>query len=227
MLLQNYNDVPSIGEKFERFIQDTRFPCVMAKAAIAKEQLLAFTAGHMACPAHDDAILQFLYGCVDKYQSGHNGYTSAVVFFTEPTQLAEALFETLFWQRLQALSDLDAKKYPYDSRVSADPSSPDFSFSLKGEAFYVIGLHPASSRKARQFVYPALVFNPHGQFESLKAMHKYENIKKVTRKRDTLFSGSVNPMLEDFGKRSEVSQYTGKLYNEEWKCPLHIKHLAQ
>ena len=49
------------------------------------------------------------------------------------------------------LQILDAENYNYDDRVEADPSSAKFSFSIKEEAFYIIGLHAASSRQARQF----------------------------------------------------------------------------
>jgi FPC/CPF motif-containing protein YcgG len=105
-----------------------------------------------------------------------------------------------------------------------DVSSPQFSFSLCSEAFYIIGLHPASNRKARQFSHPALVFNPHAQFELLRHGMKYEPMKLAVRKRDTSYSGSVNPMLQDFGTQSEVSQYSGRIYDKGWSCPLKINH---
>ncbi len=105
-----------------------------------------------------------------------------------------------------------------------NPSAPEFSFSLKEEAFFIIGLHPASSRPARQFKYPALVFNPHLQFEQLREANKYQSIKYAVRKRDIAYSGSINPMLTDFGEASEVYQYSGRKYDEQWQCPLKIKH---
>ena len=134
------------------------------------------------------------------------------------------MFDELLWQRLQALEILDAENYSYDNRVESDPSSSSFSFSIKEEAFYIIGLHPASSRQARQFKYPALVFNPHAQFEQLRSTTKYEVMKNTVRKRDIALSGSVNPMLQDFGESSEVFQYSGRKYDETWQCPLKITH---
>jgi hypothetical protein len=125
---------------------------------------------------------------------------------------------------LQALSNLDAKINAYDSRVSKNPVSSEFSFSIKGEAFYIIGLHPLSSRLSRQFKYPTLVFNPHDQFESLRQNGKYNSMKSVVRKRDVALSGTINPMLKDFGIVSEVFQYSGKQYEDSWKCPLKINH---
>ena len=100
-----------------------------------------------------------------------------------------------------------------------DPAAVEFSFSLKEEAFYLIGLHPGSSRSARRFSYPAIVFNPHTQFERLRELNKYETMKQFIRNRDIRYSGSVNPMLADFGETSEAVQYTGRQYDQDWKCP--------
>ena len=137
------------------------------------------------------------------------------------------MFDTLLWQRLQALEILDAENYKYDNRVEANPASAKFSFSIKEEAFYVIGLHSKSSRQARRFIHPTLVFNPHAQFEQLRASLKYEAMKNTVRKRDIAFSGSVNPMLQDFGESSEVFQYSGRNYDDKWKCPLKITHATK
>ena len=75
-----------------------------------------------------------------------------------------------------------------------------------------------------QFKYPALVFNPHAQFEKLRSTAKYEVMKNTVRKRDIALSGSVNPMLQDFGESSEVYQYSGRKYDADWQCPLKITH---
>lgn len=218
---------PSPAAALAAFIGNENFPCLMAKSALNSARLQCLTVQHMACPAHDAAILNFLYQFIDEYKQHQHGYYSAAIIFEQPLSIAEDLFEQLLWQRLQALADMDALHYGYDARVSANPMDKNFSFSLKEEAFYVIGMHPGNSRKARQFSHPALIFNPHAQFESLREENKYERIKDLIRKRDIHLSGSVNPMLADFGKASEAMQYSGRQYNEQWKCPLHIKHPQQ
>ena len=210
---------------YKEYIAAKEFPCVAAKAAFAKEQIQCMVATHMACPKDDHAILQFLYSFVDHYRQSDEMYHSAAIIFEQPTALTEEAFDDFLWQRLQSLSAMDAARFPYDGRVDGDPASPNFSYSLKEEAFFIIGLHPGSSRAARQFSYPTLVFNPHGQFEQLKETAKYQNLKNVVRKRDMAYSGSVNPMLEDFGAASEVYQYSGRRYDNQWQCPLKINHV--
>lgn len=217
-------DQTDIAKAFLDFLNDKDFPCIAAKAALSENRIRMLVAGHLACP-HDDArILQFLYEFVDVFRRSGDLYHSAVVLFKEPRHCDEKMFDTLLWKRLQSISDLDALHHRWDSRVHQDATSPDFSFSIKEEAFYVIGLHVNSSRKARQFTYPALVFNPHEQFQKLRATNKYIPMRQAVRKRDLKFSGSINPMLADFGESSEVFQYSGVQYDNAWKCPFVAKH---
>lgn len=228
MLPQNFDTNPSasksiIIDSFLGFLRDKTFPCVSARAAVANKKIECIVVDHIGCPKDDRSILDFLYAFVDAYRKSKDVFSSAAVIFEGPLQLTEELFDQLLWKRLQALSNMDSENYAYDQRVDADPGSANFSFSIKEEAFFIIGMHPASSRAARQLMYPALVFNPHAQFEDLKQKNKYEAIKNITRKRDTAYSGSVNPMLDDFGRSSEAKQYSGRVYNEEWKCPFTYK----
>lgn len=215
----------SIIEDYFEYINAREFSCVAAKAALSKGQIKCMVATHIACLKDDLAILQFLYSFIDDYRHSGEMYHSAAVIFQQPTSLKEDVFDDFLWQRLQSLSSLDAANFRYDARVDFNPSSPNFSFSLKEEAFFIIGLHPESSRPTRQFKYPTLVFNPHRQFEQLRETTKYQSLQHVVRKRDIAFSGSVNPMLEDFGNASEVYQYSGRRYDEQWQCPLKINHV--
>jgi FPC/CPF motif-containing protein YcgG len=117
---------------------------------------------------------------------------------------------------------MDSKQFGWDTRVNSDPSSSDFSFSLGEEAFFIVGLHPNSLRKARQFESPLLMFNLHDQFERMRESGTFESFQKQIRKNDLAFSGSLNPNLDDFGMDSEARQYSGKKVDEEWRCPLKV-----
>jgi FPC/CPF motif-containing protein YcgG len=133
--------------------------------------------------------------------------------------LDEEAFERALWARLQALHELDRRRYEWSGESSCDPRASDFSFSLGGRAFYLVGMHPRSSRKARRLPTPALVLNLHAQFETLRAQGVYETMRRLIRRRDLAFSGSVNPMLADFGQASEAAQYSGRLVPPDWVCP--------
>lgn len=209
---------------FERFIRDKHYPCVAARAALSRGNTPCFIATDMRTADDDKHILRFLYNFISDFRKKEVVLQSAAVIFKSPERITEEAYEQYFWQRLQALAQLDAVQFGYDPRVSADPLHPNFSFSLAREAFFIIGLHAANARPARQFSYPAIIFNPHVQFDHLRKAGQYEKMKSIVRKRDKRYSGSVNPMLRDFGEASEAMQYTGREYNEQWGCPLHITH---
>lgn len=209
-----------IIEEYVQHLNAREFPCVAARAAISRQQMKCMVAGHMACPKDDMAILAFLYDFVDEYRNNKTIFHSASVIFTAPGDVDEKMFDSLLWSKLQSLSNLDRRNFKHDTRVDDDPASPKFSFSIKEEAFFIIALHPNNSRKARRFKTPVLAFNPHAQFEQLRQTGGYEKMKSIVRKRDLAYSGSVNPMLRDFGNASEVYQYSGQQYDESWQCPL-------
>ena len=222
-MMQTENN--SYIQHYKSFLYRKEYPCIAAKAAIQKQQVRVFVADHMACPKDDRAILDFMYNFVDEYRSSEDFFHSAAVIFKAHEQMpSEEEFEGMLFQRLQSLNNIGSKEYAYDKRVSSDPTSKDFSFSIKEEAFYIIGLHPNSNRAARQFMYPTMVFNPHQQFEVLRNTHRYDKMKKIVRKLDAAYSGSVNPMLQDFGSSPEVFQYSGRKLDNSWKCPLNINN---
>ncbi len=214
----------SLINEFKEYISSKSFPCIGAKTSLAKNRLHCMVAGNIACPTYDNNIIVFLYQVVDNLRKADNNFYSAAIIFTGPDNITENLFEHFLWQRLQALSNIDALQYSYDKRVSQDATSPDFSFSLKEEAFFIVGMHPNNSRVARRFKYPVLIFNPHAQFIEMKATNKYAPMQRVVRKRDIALSGTINPMLNNFGKASEILQYSGKNYTLPHKCPLQINH---
>lgn len=214
----------SLANELSRMIERSDYPCIGAKAVVAKQQLYTFTASDIRCPDNDQAIANFLYDFVDLFRMARPTLCSAAVIFENPEVLTEEDFELYLWKRLQALADLDASNYACDLRVSGDPTAANFSFSIKAEALYVIGLHPASSRKARQFSRSAIVFNPHVQFEWLRSRGKFDAMKQSVRQRDLAYAGTINPMLSDFGVTSEAIQYSGLQHENNWKCPFNARH---
>lgn len=214
----------NIVADFESFISDTNYPCVAARAAMSRGHVPCFIAADIESAEDDERILQFVYGFISEFRNAKRSLYSAAVIFKEPENISEVAYETFFWQRLQALWNLDAAKFRYDAHVSAYPADRHFSFSLGEEAFFIIGLYPNSPRASRRFKYPAIIFNPHQQFNSLREAGQYEKMKNIVRSRDKHYSGSINPMLRDFGDASEAMQYTGRQYDAQWTCPLHTRH---
>ena len=196
------------------------FPCVGAKAALAKGTLDVLAANRIDSAWDDLRIHDGLLRFAAAYREEPALYRSFAVVFEGPGDLDESAFESAVWHRIQSLSDKDVwRGQAYDARVSADPDSPHFSLSFGGEAFFVVGLHPQASRVARRFARPTMVFNLHDQFEQLRADGTYERMREKIMVRDEAVAGSRNPMLARHGETSEARQYSGRMVGEDWRCP--------
>ncbi|VTU19531.1 hypothetical protein RA8CHR_01948 [Variovorax sp. RA8] len=164
-----------------------------------------------------DALLAY----ANDFREPGSAPVSFVALF-ECEELEEREFERRLWQQLEAMHKVDrARGFDWDPTVGKDPEREDFSFSIGGRAYFVVGLHPGASRMARRAPMPCLVFNFHDQFETLKALGKYQSMQETIRKRDMALQGSVNPVLSRFGEASEARQYSGRVVGEGWKCPFH------
>ena len=157
---------------------------------------------------------------------------SASIYLTfwaifEPGTLSEDDFERAMWAELSALTSEESKDQDWRDPAHADPSSKEFRFSLEGSEFFVVGLHPQSSRLGRRFSRPALVFNVFEQFEELERQGAYGPMVAQNRIRDTRFQGSVNPMVAEHGDEWEAIQFSGKVSGPEWKCPFRFVKSAE
>ncbi|MCK0159158.1 YqcI/YcgG family protein [Muricauda sp. F6463D] len=216
----------TVRSAFEDFVIHGEHPCLMAQNIFKKDEVTLnayenFGTKRTAQFMFDD-IMEFL----EDYDFETNNFQTYIATFPLESIPTEKEFEQLLWQQLQSIHDIDT--FDWDPSVSSNPESDKFSFSIGGKAFYIVGLHPESSRKARQAPFPTLVFNLHWQFEQLRRMGAYQRIRDAIRERDKKLQNSINPMLKDFGTESECKQYSGKKVGKEWKCPFsHSRKLKK
>lgn len=208
----------------QRHVSAADFPCVGAKAAMARGTLHVLACSRMDSAWDDVRIHDGLVRFAAAYREDPSLFRSFAVVFDGPDDLDEAGFERALWARVQSLSDKDVwRGQSYDPRVSHDPEDPHFSLSFGGEAFFIVGLHPNASRPARRFARPALVFNLHDQFERLRADGRYESMREKIMVRDEAIAGSRNPMLARHGEASEARQYSGRAVGDAWRCPFSYR----
>lgn len=200
------------------------FPCVGAKAALAKGTLAVLACDRIDSAWDDLRIHDALLKWAEDYRRDPGLFRSFAVVFDGPDDLSEDEFERAMWKRAQSLSDKDVwRGQSYDASVSADPANPHFSLSFGGSAFFLVGLHPNASRPARRFDRPAIIFNLHDQFETLRAEGKYEGMREKILVRDEDLAGSRNPMLARHGDSSEARQYSGRIVGEDWRAPFEYR----
>lgn len=221
-MVRNEISFEKIDSAYKEYILGKDHPCIMAKSLFKMNRYNL----HVYNDMHDSVVLLHLLDDLRKYLADYDfestSFESFLAVFPNSSYANEREFENALWKSLQHLHNLDDS--PWDPSVSDDPDNPHFSFSLCGRAFYMVGLHPASSRIARQAPYTTLVFNLHHQFEKLREMGTYDAVKNTIRKNDELLQGSINPVLRDHGTETETRQYSGRNVEADWKCPFHTNN---
>ncbi len=215
------SELSNITTFLNEFIIDQDHPCIMAQSIVRANNYTLHVTDDILGDGNIREVMDLLSIYVAEVSADPKNFQSFIVAFRNDTILTESDFENLLWAFLNKLHENDT--VAWDSTVSADPKNPKFSFSLHGHAFYIVGLHPNSSRKARRFPHPIIVFNLHRQFEALREMGVYTEVRDRIRQRDKQRNGSVNNMLQDFGRSSEAKQYSGRQVDTHWKCPFSHK----
>jgi FPC/CPF motif-containing protein YcgG len=212
-----------VHNTFRALMLNEQFTCVGAKAAVRQGGYRFGFYPALASPASSAGLARDLFDFVQESSSFEGEFRTFVASFGGPLAPDEAAFEALLWTTLQQLHDVDAEHHHWDRKVAADTSDPQFSFSFAETAFFVVGLHAASSRATRRFAWPTLIFNPHAQFDRLKKEGRYQRFQQVIRAAEQGLQGDINPMLANFGDRSEASQYSGRQVGPDWRCPFHAR----
>ena len=214
-------------QKFAEMLMAPAFPCLGAKAAYNSGAYQICVYQDLADPRSAKLLARDLEVFQKSDMRKTSEYETFAAIFREPGDVTEEEFENLLWSQLQQVHDIDVRRHGWDSSVSSDPREPHFSFSFAGEALYVIGMHAHSSRLARRFSWPTLIFNPHAQFERLRHDGKWQQMRASIRKRDAALQGMTNPMLSDFGESSEARQYSGRVVDDDWRAPFQAARRAR
>src|SRR6476660_5036924 len=204
----------------ELMVTHAEFPCLGAKSVFRRGSVAHVVLDDMADPDVPAQLLERLQAFAAEIE-GEGGFHSFIATFRGPLPTSEAAFESSLFDLLQRLHDADDESWA--DGVGSDPNDPHFAFSAGGSAYFIVGLHPAASRVARRAPLPTLVFNPHGQFEELRAEGRFDGMRTTIRRRDENLQGSINPMVADHGDSTEALQYSGRRHPAGWEPPLDVK----
>lgn len=198
------------------------FACSLGKNAVANwryrisvYQSFDISVGQSVC----EDVWSFVNDQQREWPDPDDFSTLICIFVTLNIPRDELEFEERLWALLQSVHDFDKPVFKWDTRTESDPESADFSFSVGGQSFFIVGQHAHSSRFSRRFPYPVLAFNARHQFERLRVTGKFQKLQDVIRKQDMAIQGSINPSLTNYGDESESKQYSGRLVPADWACP--------
>jgi FPC/CPF motif-containing protein YcgG len=211
---------PVVMEQVKAYVMDPPFPCVGARSAFntGRTQFGSFGSLGKDQPDHLAALCDALAGFSGTYPEPCEAPVTFMALFDADVD-DEDDFERRLWCQLQLLHGMDRHDFAWAPGVSSDPAACDFSFSIAGRAFFIVGLHPHSSRISRRAPVPCLAFNFHDQFQLLRASGKFQKMQRSIRARDIALQGSPNPVLKSFGEASEARQYAGRSVSSDWHCP--------
>lgn len=218
-------EAEQIHSRFRSMIANEGYPCVGGKAAINRGSYQFGVYDKMGGEGATAGLSYDLYNfMLDHSENGFDSpFSSFVAAFSDTEIKSEMDFHGQLWNQLQLVHELDRQHHQWDSTVSSDISSPYFAFSFASQALFIVGLNPLSSRVARRFPWPVIVFNPHSQFRLMRELDTFSAMQTTIRKRDLALQGSLNPNLADFGTDSEAKQYSGMAATGDMVCPFKAK----
>jgi FPC/CPF motif-containing protein YcgG len=210
----------AMKEQFREHIMSKYFPCLNAKIAFRRNTFCFGFYDILASKDTTKLLWNHLIDFVNRqsdFWSNNEIFTTYVACFQTPRDIDEIVFERLLWKQLQLIHDEDVQNgMKWAQNYSDNPTDPNFGFSVGGRAFFIVGLHPNSSRKARRFQTPTITFNSLDQFANLRQLKMFNEVKQVTRNNDLLQNKSINPNLIINHQKSDAFEYSGKLIHEDW-----------
>lgn len=206
-------------QSFRDFIMQDNYPCVGARASVNSNNYCIGVFNSMLDYSSAEDLAFGLYEYILRAKQKNTLFLSFIAVFKNDSFKSELEFEESLWLLFSKLHDVNQQFFAWNPDVSSNPEDSDFSYSFGGEAFFAVGMHPKSTRRARKFPFPAIAFNLHSQFEELKSKNRFRIMKNAIRSNELEFQGSINPMLSDFGEDSEAKQYSGRRVKASWKCP--------
>jgi hypothetical protein len=209
-----------IEAAFRAFAGDAEYPCLAGRGVVRARRATVSVYGALGSLRSTRSLSRDLGHFLMAPARRDSPLRAFVAVFPARQPCDELAFEQALWRQLQLLHGRDRTR-TWDPSVGDDPDDARFAFSFAGRALFVIGLHAASSRVARRFQWPALVFNTHEQFDRLRATGHFDRLRAMVREREVALQGALNPNLADFGERSEARQYSGRRAEADWRCPFH------
>ncbi|MEH2408074.1 guanitoxin biosynthesis heme-dependent pre-guanitoxin N-hydroxylase GntA [Nostoc sp.] len=221
--------VTQVHAKFQAKIlhRTPPFTC-MGATSVFNQKNYRFSMYHDMCTKETTlALARNLFTFVTEQDAMNSNFTAFIAVFEKPISQNEHDFEKLVWTQLQMLYDEDRRYHDWDTNFSNDINNHKFSYSFAERSFFIIGMHPGSSRIARRFSYPLLVFNASRQFDHLVETNQFDNFVRIIRERDVALQGHINPNLPakyDYSRpeEAEVRQYSGRAVEKDWQCPLVV-----
>lgn len=213
-----------IHSQFRATILSPAFPCLGGAGAVRRGDYRFAVYDRLGSPEAIAACADDLVQFTQETPAGAHPVAVFVAAFDGPIIPTEEGFETALWEQLRGIHECDSGR-DLDGRAGgvhrplSETEKDDPGFVFCDREFFVVGLHPASSRWARRFAWPTLVFNALTHSEELQRAGKYGRMQEKTLARDLRLQGTENPSLPF----SQVAQFSGRKVDADWECPVELE----
>ncbi|MFB7258682.1 guanitoxin biosynthesis heme-dependent pre-guanitoxin N-hydroxylase GntA [Streptomyces nojiriensis] len=208
-------------EEFRSLVLGGTFPCLGGASALRRGQYRFGWYPRLGSAEAVSTCAESLTRFVTEFPERSHPVAVHVAVFDGPGELGDEDFEALLWHQLRGMRLADETGGCARRATSAEQGGnamedPGFFFGCRN--FFVVGMHPGASRKARTFPWPALVFNALSHMGPLQQAGSYTSMQDKIRSRDRRLQGSVNPSLF----RPRIAQFSGRAVTPDWKCPVDM-----
>ena len=137
----------TVDLEIKRLLHHKTYPCIAALQSYTRKDYCLKVYENFGGALHRPDLRTDLLKYIEEYERNLSPYFTFWAVFKDVSNLSEDQFENSMRREMASL--------PID-----------------GRHFFVVGLHPASSRLSRRFPWPALVLYTFDQFESFKAKNQ-------------------------------------------------------
>ena len=208
-----------IHGQFRGMILSPAFPCLGGSGATRRDEYRFGVYGPLGSAEATADCAHDLARFVDERPAEQHPVAVFVAAFHGPLVPDELAFEQALWKHLGGVHELDVQRSS-DRPFPATPvDADDPGFFFRDRDFFVVGFHPASSRWARRFGWPILVFNALTHSTELQESGQHERMQQKILARDCELQGTVNPSLS----YPQRGQFSGRTITAGWRCPADVE----
>lgn len=211
-----------IHSQFRGMLLSPAFPCLGGAGAARRDEYrfgvydaLGSSAAIADCTAD---LTRFVNDC----PASEHPVAVFIAAFQGAPMATEDAFEHALWQQLRGVHERDERRVAdtpvRDATHSAAGADPDPGFFFRDRDFFIVGFHAASSRWARRFGWPVLVFNALTHSDALQASGNHERMQQQILARDCRLQGTMNPSLS----QPQRAQFSGRQVDAGWRCPIDL-----
>ena len=201
---------------FREMVSHSDFPCLGAKAVLAKGDYAMGAYSDMTSTAVAEGVCHDLLKFREMF-SDDDGMFSFVAAFEWPELNEELKGASAYFTLLRNMRTADsANGFSWDPKVSRDVDDPHFAFSVAGHGYFVPLFYPAAYFPARRSDVSFVVFNAHDVFAGLRSRGLFAAFRDKIRQRQARIGIEVDPRLGDFGAVNQFDQHV--LADPEKEC---------